>query len=195
MYRLHFATTNKGKIASLQRDLSALKVEIVTIEMDIPEIRADETPEIARRKAEYAYYHLKQPCVAQDGGFYIPSLNGFPKAYVNFVIGTIGLEGLLKLVENKDRHCEFRDTLAFTDDKLTEPVLFTAVTRGTLADTPRGRLKPYHWGELHRIFIPEGQTKTFTEMTETEMNRWLAGRYEDWCGRQFARWLKKNRLK
>ncbi len=194
MFRLHFATTNKGKIASLQRDLSELDVQLLPVEMDIPEIRADETPEIARRKVEYAYYHLKQPCIAQDGGFYIPSLNGFPKAYVNFVIGTIGIDGILKLVEGKDRHCEFRDTLAFMDEQLKEPILFTAVTRGTLAEAPRGELKSYHWGELHKIFIPEGQTKTFTEMTEAEMDSWRAGRYEDWCGRQFARWLKENRL-
>jgi XTP/dITP diphosphohydrolase len=194
MFTLHFATTNKGKIVSLKRDLSGLDVELVPIGMDIPEIRADETPEIARRKVEYAYYHLKQPCIAQDGGFYIPSLNGFPKAYVNFAISTIGLEGLLKLVEGKDRHCEFRDTLAFMDAQMNEPMLFTAVTRGMLADTPRGELKQYHWGELHKVFIPESQIKTFTEMTEAEMDSWRAGRYEDWCGRQFARWLKRNRL-
>ncbi len=159
MFRLYFATTNKGKIASLTRDLAGLPVELLPVAMEIPEIRSDETSEIARGKAAFAYGHLTQPCMAQDGGFYIPSLNGFPKAYVNFALATIGLEGILSLVEGKDRQCEFRDTLAYMDAQTNEPVLFTAVTRGTLADSPRGELKPYHWGELHKIFIPEGQAK------------------------------------
>ncbi len=194
MFQLHFATTNKAKIASLKRDVSELEVEVVSVEMDIPEVRADETDEIARQKVLYAFQKIKKPCVAQDGGFYINSLNGFPRAYVNFVVGTIGIDGILKLVESKERECEFRDTFAYIDDKLGEPMLFHAISRGTLAKEPRGELKPYNWGEVHKIFIPEGSSKTFTEMSAEEMDSWRAGHYENWCGRKFAKWLEKNRL-
>ncbi len=122
-------------------------------------------------------------------------MNGFPKAFVNFALGTIGLEGILKLVEGKDRHCEFRDSLAYMYADLKEPLLFEAPTRGLLAEAPRGQLQPYHWGQLHKVFIPEGQDRTFSEMNEAEMDIWRAGREGEWCGPQFARWLKENRLK
>ena len=45
--QLYFATTNKGKIASLQHDMKGLDVEVVPMEMEIPEVRSDETVEIA----------------------------------------------------------------------------------------------------------------------------------------------------
>lgn len=191
--QLYFATTNRGKVASLQRDLADCDVELVSTPLDIPEIRADETPEIAKNKALYAFNELKQPSLAQDGGFYLPALNGFPKAYVNFALDTIGLEGILKLLEGKDRTGEFRDTLAYMDETLAEPLLFTTVTKGTLAEAPRGKLQPHNWGELHKIFIPQGETKTFSEMTASEMDSWRKEHYEEWAGWQFARWWKENK--
>lgn len=191
--QIYFATTNQGKIASLTRDLQEIGVEVLPIAMEIPEIRSDETPDIARGKVLYAYPHIKKPCIAQDGGFYIPALGGFPKAYVNFVMGTIGIEGILKLAEDKDRHCEFRDTIAYIDDALDEPILFTTATRGSLADVSHGQLQPHNWGILHTIFMPEGWTKTFSEMTADEMHTWRLDRAGDWCGHQLAEWLKKNR--
>ena len=142
---LYFASANKGKINSLQRDFAELDIDFRIAEMEIPEIRSEETAEIATKKVEYAYEKLKQPCIAQDGGFYIPALNGFPNAFVNCALETIGIEGILKLLEGKERRCEFRDTIAFIDKKIEEPVLFTAITRGTIAESPRGELQDYHW--------------------------------------------------
>ena len=194
--QLYFATTNKGKIASLQHDMKGLDVEVVPMEMEIPEVRSDVTVEFALGKFLYYFPRVeKNPCMALDGGFYIPSLNGFPKAYVNFALSTIGLEGILKLVEGKNRACEFRDTIAYLDDRLSEPVICTSIVRGTLAAEPRGELKPYNWGALHKIFIPDGWSKTFTEMTEDEMNRWRGEHAHEWCGAQLARWLQEYRLK
>ncbi|MFH0928714.1 MAG: non-canonical purine NTP pyrophosphatase [bacterium] len=194
MYKLNFVTSNQGKIASFKRDLADLDVALTSIDLEISEIRADETREIAKHKAEVAFEKLKQPCIAQDGGFYIPTLNGFPKVYVNFVMKTIGLEGILKLVAGKDRACEFQDTFAYKDGLMLEPMLFTSITRGSLAESPRGELHEYNWGELHKIFIPQGWQKTFAEMTQDEMSQWSQTNRETWSGVQFADWLKENRL-
>ena len=189
MKQIYFATTNKGKIASLNRDFRDKEVEMVPVNIEIPEPRSDETKEIAHEKVLYAFSEIKKPCIAQDGGFYIPSLNGFPKAYVNFAVETIGLEGILKLAEGKNRSCEFRDTIAYMDDQLEEPVFFETISKGTLAETPRGELHEHNWGELHKIFIPEGQDKTFSEMSAEEMDAWARARQHEWCGRRFAHWV------
>ncbi|MDP2631775.1 MAG: non-canonical purine NTP pyrophosphatase [Candidatus Uhrbacteria bacterium] len=191
---ISFATTNKGKIQSLQCDFEGVPVTIVPVDMDIPEIRSDETSEIAIKKAEYAFGHIKKPCIALDGGFYIPVLGGFPKAYVNFAVDTIGIEGILKLIEGKDRTCEFRDSLAYIDETLSEPVLFEAHIKGMLAEEPRGELQAHNWGELHKVFIPNDQTKTLAEMNVDEMANWRKGEYHNSCGRTFAKWIEAERL-
>lgn len=51
---------------------------------------------------------------------FIHELNGFPRAYVNHALDTIGIEGILKLMKGvANRYCEFRSCLAFYDgDKL-----------------------------------------------------------------------------
>lgn len=193
MDKIYFVTTNKGKIASIARDLENT-IEVVPVPIDIPEPRSDETSVIAIEKATKAFEQLKNPCIAQDGGFYIPSLNGFPKAFVNFAVDTIGIEGILKLVEGKNRNCEFRDTLAYMDETLDKPILFETITDGILSDKPRGELHEYNWGDLHKIFIPNGLDKTLSEMSAKDMDSWRQSKQDDWCGRQFARWLRENKL-
>ncbi len=59
MFRLHFVTTNQGKIESMKRSLDGLPVELVPVAIDIPEVRSDETSEIAIGKAKYAFEMLK----------------------------------------------------------------------------------------------------------------------------------------
>ncbi len=191
MRKIYFATTNKAKIKSLENDLKKLGIKVEPVNMEIPEIRADETRDVAREKVIYAHNKIKKPCVAQDGGFYISSLNGFPKSYAKFAVNTIGIEGILKLIEGKERNCEFRDTFAYFEKSLEKPVLFEAITRGTIAKEPGGEIKKRHWSELHKIFIPESAQKTFSEMTLLEMNKYRNNGNE-WCGVKLAKWLKKH---
>ena len=45
-----------------------------------------------------AYRLVNKPCIALDCGFWIDELNGFPRAFVNFALNTIGIDGMLKLM-------------------------------------------------------------------------------------------------
>jgi XTP/dITP diphosphohydrolase len=92
MKEIIFVTTNKGKIASAQKDLNNIKV--LPIEADLVEPRSDDLKEIAKHKVLQAYEIVKQPCIALDSGFFISELNGFPKAYVNHMLDTIGAGSL-----------------------------------------------------------------------------------------------------
>lgn len=53
MNKLIFATSNSGKVASLQRylDSAGVRVEVVGQSLDIIEIQADTALEVARAKA------------------------------------------------------------------------------------------------------------------------------------------------
>src|SRR3712207_1054512 len=110
-----FVTTNKGKIASAQRELSGIKVLPYNAELIEP--RSDDIREIARQKVIQAYKIVGKPCIALDSGFFVDELNGFPKAYVNHMLDTIGIRGLLKLMEGViNRNCKFKSCLAYYDE-------------------------------------------------------------------------------
>ena len=63
--------------------------------MDEP--RSDDIKEIATAKVKQAYDLVKRPCIALDTDFRIDELNGFPRAFVNFSLDTIGIDGILSL--------------------------------------------------------------------------------------------------
>lgn len=175
---LYYATTNPGKVHSLRRDLKAFGIEVVQTVLNIPESRSDNPEEIAKQKVEFAWRELLKPVVAVDAGFYIHSLKGFPRTFVNFVLETINLEGILKLVEGKERGCEFRESLAYRDHLFTEPKCFTVYVPGMLSLEPAGELESHHWSRLSLVFVPKDETKTLAQMTKEE--------YLDWRGRKRA---------
>jgi XTP/dITP diphosphohydrolase len=191
MKQIYFATKNRGKVNSVRNALSRYGIEIVQIPLDMPEPRSDDLQEIAREKVLFAYEQIQKPCIALDAGFYIDSLNGFPKTFVNLALETIGIDGILKLVEGKPKTCEFRNCLAYMDENLSEPVYFESRVSGELSENPRGVIEDYAWSELFLIFIPEGTNKTLAEMTFDEYQAWRAQRYQDSFATKFAQWISR----
>jgi XTP/dITP diphosphohydrolase len=122
--KIYYATKNSAKVESAKKVLSEYGIEVVHACMDLPEPRSDDLREIAKNKAVFAYSNLQKPCMALDAGFYINSLNGFPKAFVNFALETIKIEGILRLTDGLERECEFRDCLAYVDKYVGEPEFF-----------------------------------------------------------------------
>ena len=85
---------------------------------ELDEPRSDDIKEIATAKVKQAYEIVKRPCISLDADFRIDELNGFPRAFVNFSLDTIGIQGILKLMENKNnRTCAFNECLAYHDGK------------------------------------------------------------------------------
>lgn len=107
-----FVTHNTGKIKSAERYFKNLKFTTFNYELDEP--RTDDIKEIATAKVKQEYEMVKRPCIAFDTNFRIDELNGFPRAFVNFSLYTIGISGILKLMENKEnRSCAFIECLAY----------------------------------------------------------------------------------
>ncbi|MBI4450435.1 hypothetical protein HY642_00540 [Candidatus Woesearchaeota archaeon] len=187
---IYYATTNTGKLQSLQRRFEGTTIRVVQVPMDIPEPRSSDVQVIAVEKVIFAYKQLNEPVAALDAGFYISSVNGFPRAFVNFALETVGLEGILKLVDGKDRSCEFRECLGYLDASLAQPKLFTARIAGTLAAEPRGAMQPHLWSTLGLIFVPDGKQVTLGEMDAAEYAQWSKYSKEaESASCQFAKWL------
>lgn len=194
MKKIYFATKNKGKVRSVSTGLSKYGIEVIHKNIELPEPRTDNLREIAIQKVMAAYKKLRKPVIAQDSGFYVHSLNGFPKSFVNFVLETIGIEGILKLIEDKPRECKFRSCLAYYDKDLKEPVLFESDVKGVLVKSPRGEIRDYFWSDLFLVFVPDGETKTLAEMTWEEYEEWRKKRLlKHSFITKFAKWFLKQR--
>ena len=168
MQEIVFVTHNPGKIQSAQHYLQNVKLEIFRYELEEP--RSDDIRAISEYKVRQAYELVKKPCISLDAGFFIHRLNGFPRAFVNFALETVGISGILKLMDGEtDRSCCFLEYLSYYDG--TKLRQFKGIHPGTLAEQVRGRDSEKKWSELWYLFIPKGSEKTLAEMTDGERNR------------------------
>ena len=165
MEEIVFVTHNKGKAKSAEKYFRNIKFSTYDFELDEP--RSEDLKEIATAKVKQAYSLVKKPCIALDTGFFIDSLNGFPKTFVNFSLATIGIGGILKLMENQEnRDCRFEEVLAYYDGK--EIRYFYGRHSGKVAYKIEGQERKEKWSDLWYIFKPNHFEKTLAQMNETE---------------------------
>lgn len=163
MKEIVFVTHNTGKIASAQKYLD--KVKLIPYKYELNEPRAEDLKEIATAKVKQAYEIVKKPCIAQDSGFFIDALNGFPKTFVNFSLETIGVDGILKLMKNEEnRKCAFKECLAYYDGK--EIKYFYGIHEGEIAKEIAGVDRDKKWSDLWYIFKPKNYDITLAEMDD-----------------------------
>ena len=185
MQEIVFVTHSQGKIATAQRLLKNCNIRIFDYELDEP--RSDDIDFISRRKVEQAYELVKTPCISLDAGFFIDALNGFPRAFVNYTLDTIGIRGILKLMEGEaNRACRFRECLSYHDGERIHQ--FHGSHEGTLALQIAGTDSPVKWSDLWYIFCPGEHTRTLAQLTDAEREHYNATQATD-SMRVFADWL------
>jgi len=172
MKEIVFVTGNEGKFKSAWRHLHGCGVVLRQERIEMIEPQAKEVREVARQKIMQVIGKFDAPVMVEDSGLYVYALNGFPGASSKEILETIGVEGVLKLLEGKDRKCEFRECIAYWEPGFEEPKYFEDTIKGCLAEEPRGEFRPYHWSPFSLIFIPEGLNKTLGEMNEEEYAAW-----------------------
>ena len=188
MEEIIFVTHNKGKIESAKKQLKGVNFKIY--EYDLEEPRSDDIKYISKYKVEEAYKIVKKPCISLDSGFWIEELNGFPRAFVNFSLDTIGIKGYLKLMEGKEnRKCKFTECLSYYDGK--ELKQFMGEHEGTLSNEILGEDTEEKWSDLWYIYKPYGYDKTLAQMTKEERNNREKYKSID-SMREFAKWYVKN---
>ena len=186
MKEIIFVTNNKGKIASAQNDL--IHIKVLPYDAKLTEPRSDNIREIAEQKVYQAYEMVRKPCISLDSGFFIEELNGFPRAYVNHMLDTIGLEGLLKLMNGvENRYCEFRSCLAYYDGSMIK--YFESKSPGRLSFSIKGRDNENKWSDLWYLFIPEKFDKTLAEFDQDDFEAYDKTK-EDSCIKKFGVWYE-----
>lgn len=187
MNEIFFVTHNKGKIASASKQLEGVNFRVFNYELEEP--RSDDIKYISKYKVKEAYKLINKPCISLDCGFWIDELNGFPRAFVNYALDTIGIEGILKLMEGKEnRACRFTECLSYYDG--TELQQFMGKHEGTISKKILGTDTKQKWSDLWYIYQPSGYDKTLAEMSDEERANRVKYDSVD-SMREFAKWYKE----
>ena len=166
--KLYFVTGNSGKFKEVKEKLLPLGFEVVQHDIGYPEIQAESLEEVAQYGVEYLEDKIDQPFIIEDAGLFIEVLKGFPGVYSSYVFYKIGLRGILKLLDGKDksdRKAVFRSVIAYKEPDV-KPILFVGECYGTISNKEIGT----HGFGYDPIFIPDGDTRTFGQMSVSEKN-------------------------
>jgi XTP/dITP diphosphohydrolase len=171
--KIVFATNNAHKLSEVRR-LLAPKFTIVSLHdigfhQDIPEPH-DNLTDNALEKARTIYLKYGINCFAEDTGLEIAALNNEPGVYSARYAGpqrsandNINLV-LKNLAQKNDRRARFRTVAALIwEDK---EYTFEGIVNGTIT-TQRHGSKGFGYDP---IFMPNGYTKTFAQLSPTEKN-------------------------
>jgi XTP/dITP diphosphohydrolase len=173
--KLIFATNNKNKVEEIKNTIPS-SFEIITlteagIDKDIPE-PFDTLEENAREKAKTIFEFTGENCMSEDTGLEVFALDGAPGVHSARYAGESksfekNIEKLLKELQFKtDKKAQFRTIICLIKDGKEN--FFEGICKGEIISVPKGQ-KGFGYDP---VFIPEGATKTFAEMSIEEKNKY-----------------------
>jgi len=159
-------------------------MKIKPIDIEYPEYRGT-IEEIVTEGARECSNILQSEVIIFRIGLLIDSLNGFPGFATGYVLKSIGIEGILKLMEDtKNRGAEWIFCIGYSRPGI-EPKIFKGVCRGDISLKPKGN-KGYAFDP---IFILGGYNKTFAE--EPTLKDKVGARII--AIKKFVRWYKSRK--
>lgn len=176
MAKLILATRNNHKARELQTFLRELDIQVMTVN-DISsdlELREDgDTFETnALQKARTVFQHTKILSLADDSGLEVFYLNGRPGVFSARYAGAGATDEMnnqkllseMRGVPPRRRTARFRSVLALVANGIEE--VTEGICPGVLGELPRGT----NGFGYDPIFIPDGFSKTYAELTAEEKN-------------------------
>jgi XTP/dITP diphosphohydrolase len=178
--KIVIATHNKGKLeefAQLLKPHGVITFSAGGLGLTEPEETEDNFRGNARIKALFAMTHSGLISISDDSGLCVDALNGDPGVYTADWAGpTRDWSMAMRLVEEKlqaagalkpeQRRGQFKCTLCVMWPDGVERY-YEGVAPGTLVWPPRGALGHGY----DPVFVPDGQSQTFAEMTHDAKNK------------------------
>ena len=189
--KLVFATNNKHKLeevrAILGNRIEVLSLNDIDCHDDIPET-ADTLEGNALIKARYIHEKFGVDCFADDTGLEVEALGGEPGVYSARYAGEdcnpeANMHKLLQNLTGKNnRNAQFRTVIALIIKG--EEKLFNGIVKGTISNRKMGDAG---FG-YDPIFIPEGFSESFAQMT-SDMKNSISHRYR--ATEELSKYLKQ----
>ena len=161
--KLYFVTSNKTKFEEAQEILGDIDLE--QFDIDLPEIQEIDAHKVVKAKLEAALAHHEGPFIVDDVSVRCGALNGLPGPFIKWFLKSFSLEEIHTMLEKLGNtatevslligYAKNRDDIHFFEGQVTGEIV-----------APRGEY--FGWDP---IFQPEGQDKTYAEMTREEKNK------------------------
>jgi XTP/dITP diphosphohydrolase len=171
--RLIFATNNQHKVdeirSALPDSLSIITMKEAGIDIDIPEPH-DTLQDNAAEKARTIRQITNENCFSEDTGLEVFSLNNEPGVKSARYAGEDksfdkNIDKLLSKLENSEnRQAQFRTVICLILQE--KEYFFEGICKGEVINERKGEAG---FG-YDPVFIPEGSTKTFAQMSMEEKN-------------------------
>ena len=173
--KLIFATNNANKVAEIRAAVSngleivTLKEAGINIEIEEP---YDTLEENAREKATVINNLTKENCFSEDTGLDVAALNNEPGVRSARYAGDEAdnkrnIELLLHNMNNViDRNAKFKTVICLLLDG--KEYFFTGICTGKIIKKEKGEMG---FG-YDAVFVPDGDDKTFAEMTMEQKNKY-----------------------
>lgn len=173
--RIIFATNNQNKVEEIKsvvpENFSIITLKDADIDIDIPEPH-DTLEDNAKEKAHTIYKLTGENCFSEDTGLEVACLNGAPGVKSARYAGETksfqdNINKLLLNLKGKENcKAQFRTVICLLLNG--EEFLFEGICKGEITPDQKGT----NGFGYDPVFIPEGATKTFAEMTMAEKNEY-----------------------
>ena len=163
---LEVATTNRNKLDEFRRILP--DIEIVGKKLEIEEIQSLDPYKVVGHKAIEAYKANDfNPILVEETSLALRGLGGRPGAYIKDFCEEAEMRRMIAegWLHGRDRAALAKVLIAVYDG--AEVQIREGATAGAIAEGLRG-VNGFGWDDM---FIPEGDTRTFAEMSAAEKDR------------------------
>lgn len=160
---LYFITGNAGKAKYLS---DYFDFPVKHKKLDLPEIQSLDLAEIVADKAKRAYEIIRKPVLVEDVSLVFSALDKLPGPLIKWFYETLGNDGLCDLLNRyEDKRAKAKVSFGLCVDGQVK--IFSGLCEGYINDKPKGKAG-FGWDP---IFIPNGFTKTWAEMSADEKHQ------------------------
>jgi XTP/dITP diphosphohydrolase len=163
--RLHFVSQNPFKAEEVTGLGYDAGIEILHVREKIEELQTNDDELLIRDKTLKAFAKIRFPVVVDHSGLHLECLGGMPGALTQVFWDNLGAKlcDIARAFGNKKASASC--FLGYCDGYMIH--VFSARLEGKISDAPLGS-RAFQWDT---IFIPEGTTQTYGEMTAEMKNK------------------------
>lgn len=159
---VYFITGNKNKFDEVKKIL----VDVEQLNIDLPEIQEIDARKVIEAKLHEAFNHLEGEFIVEDTSLYLDCLNDLPGPLIKWFLKSIGNDGLTNLTEKLGNKKATARTIIGYAKKRNEINFFEGTLNGQIVKA--SSVSSFGWDP---IFLPDGQNKTFADMSREEKNK------------------------
>jgi len=158
----YFNTINETKIKEIKEIFTVYSNDLKFLQNNVVEVLSEDIETVIKAKAADAYRKCRVPVIVEHGGLLIEYLNGFPGALSKPMWDLMGDKITQIIPSGKSRKATAISGVCFCTGMKNH--IFMGETTGIISQKSKG-INGFQWDP---IFIPDGETRTYAEMDQSD---------------------------